>query len=350
MRSFVDLELSLGGQPPRLGALLARIDVARGREDLFADQVPQLLASLAEETRIASITASSAIEGVVVELDRAERIVSATGSGRFRNRNEREFAGYRDAIDGIARSDRQEELSVALVLHLHRLLFAHSGGRGGYLKAAENLIFAHAGGRREVLFTPVPPGKTEFFLTELVARYNAAVAVEAAHPVVLIGALVLDFLAIHPFADGNGRVARILTTQQLLARGYGVPRYISVEQRVFETNNAYYDALQRSQRGWHEGEHTVWPWVEYLAGILAAASTAFEERTAVARGAGRRSKQEQVRGWVLEQAPVRFRFRDIRRALPGVSDATIKLVLGRLREAGLIEADRSGRQSEWTRL
>ena len=350
MQSFVDFDLTLGRQPPRLGALLARIDVGCGREDLFADQLPQLLASLAEETRIASITASSALEGVVVAPERAERIGSALGAGRFRNRNEREFAGYRDAIDGIVRADRQEELSVPLILHLHRLLYAHGGGRGGYLKTEENLIVSYVEGRRAVLFTPVLPAETEFALTELVARYNAAVGAEAAHPVVLVGALILDFLAIHPFANGNGRIARILTTQQLLARGYGVPRYVSVEQRIFESKNAYYDALCGSQREWHEGTHSVWPWIEYLAGVLADAYALFEQRVAAGAGTRRLSKQQRVRVWVLDQAPARFRFREIRRAVPGVSDATIKLVLGELRNAGLIEAERGGSQSEWRRL
>ena len=350
MRSFVDLDLTLGRQPPRLGVPLSRIDVGRGRESLYGDQAPQLLASLAEETRIASITASSAIEGVVVDPERAERIVSAGGPRRFRDRNEGEFAGCREAIDAVIRAERQEELSVPLVLHLHRLLYSYTGGRGGHLKSDENLIVSSAEGQRELLFAPVSPEQTEFFLTELVARYNDAVAGEAAHPIVLVGALVLDFLAIHPFADGNGRVASILTTQQLLALGYGIPRYVSVEQRIFDSKEAYYEALYRSQRGWHDGTHSVWPWIEYLVGVLAAAYDAFEQRLAATRDAGRRSKQEQVRAWVLAQAPAQFRFREIRRALPGVSDPTIKLVLGQLRDAGLIEAERSGSQSSWTRL
>ena len=135
-----------------------------------------------------------------------------------------------------------------------------------------------------------------------------------------------------------------------LTRGYGVPRYVSVEQRIFESKNAYYDALYGSQREWHEGTHSVWPWIEYLAGVLADAYALLEQRVAAGAGTRRLSKQQRVRVWVLDQAPARFRFREIRRAVPGVSDATIKLVLGELRNAGLIEAERGGSQSEWRRL
>lgn len=147
MRSFVDLDRTFGGQPRELGSVLARIDTGRGRELLFEDQRPALLRRLSEHARVASITASNAIEGVVLARGRAERI--AEGSPRFRNRNEREFAGYRDAVDELMRLDSHEPLSVPFVLHLHRLLFHHAGRRGGHLKSDENLIVSYENGRRE---------------------------------------------------------------------------------------------------------------------------------------------------------------------------------------------------------
>lgn len=349
MKSFVDPERTFGGQPPRLGAVLSRIDVGRGREDLYRDQLPELLRSLAEQTRIASVSASSAIEGITVDPDRAERIIQKSPR-RFRNRNEREFAGYKDAIDAITNTDRQEQMSVLLILGVHRELFRHADARGGYLKTDDNLIVSHEKGHREVLFEPPPWQRTEWFLTELVERYNAAVGERVAHPIALLAAFILDLLAIHPAADGNGRVARILTTQQLLALGYGVPRYVSVEQGIYETKNAYYDALYRSQREWHDSRHTIWPWTEYLAGVLADSYDTFEARISAARGLGAMSKQERVRVWALEHAPAEFRLKDIRRALPGVSDPTIKLVLRELREQGLLEATKDGRNSSWHKL
>ena len=203
---------------------------------------------------------------------------------------------------------------------------------------------------RSLQYEEPPWQRTEWFLTELVDRYNTAVAADDAHPIVLCAAFILDLLAIHPVADGNGRVARILTTQQLLARGYGVPRYVSIEQRVYETRNAYYDALYQSQRNWHDNEHSIWPWTEYLAGVLAESYDAFEAGIAAARGLGALSKQERVRVWALDHAPPVFRLRDVRRALPGISDQTIGLVLRRLRDEGRFRSTEDGPNSSWHRL
>jgi len=347
MQSFVDLDRTLAGQPPELGAMLALIDTGRGREQLFEDQIPQVLRSLSEHARIASITASNAIEGVTVDSERALKI--AEGAPRFRNRNEQEFAGYRDAIDSLMRLDSYERLTVPFILHLHRLLFQHAGGRGGYLKTDENFIVSYERGYREVVFEPVNPKDTEFMLRELVDRCNAAQAAAAGHPVILIGALILDLLAIHPVADGNGRLARLLTTYELLARGYGVARYVSLEQRIYKSKNTYYQALYDSQQRWHTHEHTIWPWVSYLVSVLASAYEDFEQRVADARG-GDGNKQDRVCDYILRQAPAEFRRRDIERALPDVSNATIRLVLNQLRDAGKITPAGSGRGAHWRRL
>lgn len=347
MRSFIDLDRTFASQPRDLGAVLARIDTGRGRERLFEDQAPELLGQLSEHARIASITASNAIEGVVVEDGQAIRI--AEGARRYRNRNEREFAGYRDATDLLARAGEYEPPTVPFVLNLHRLLFQHSGGRGGHLKSDRNLIVSLEEGRREVVFTPPPPEQAEFLLTELLVRYDDARREGRTHPLVLIGALVLDLLAIHPVADGNGRLARLLTMHELLGSGYGVVRYVSVEQRVYESKHAYYASLCESQRRWHEAEHDIWPWVSYLAGVLADAYADFERRVAAA-GSIEGSKQERVREHILRRAPREFRRRDIERALPDISRATVRLVLNDLRGEGAIRAEGSGPGARWHRL
>lgn len=352
MRSFIDLDHTFRSQPVRLGARLARMDVGRGREALYRDQLPQLLDTLAEATRIESITASNAIEGVTVEPGRVYGLVAPSGDERrYRNRNEREFAGYRDAVDEITRATVHETITVPYVLHLHRLLFGHVDGGGGRLKTDQNLIVSFEGGQRKVLFTPPSPKETESLLPDLFERYRDAARAEAAHPVLLVGALVLDFLSIHPVADGNGRLARLLTTHALLAQGYEVSRYVSVEQRIFETKSAYYDALYASQLDWHEGDHDVWPWIEYLVGVLCAAYDDFEAKVAIRRSLQTGSKQEQVRRYILEHAPATFRLADIRRALPGISDPTIKLAMRDLRKEGSIELveGTSGRTTAWLR-
>jgi Fic family protein len=346
MRSFIDLDRTFANQPRELGAILARVDTGRGKERLFEDQTPELLKRLSEDARVESITASNAIEGVVVDGERAGRIAEGA---RFRNRNEREFAGYRDAIDGLTRATAYEPPTVPFVLHLHRQLFQHTNGRGGHLKTEENLIVSHASGRREILFTPPSPAETGFLLTELLQRYADAQREARAHPLLLTAGLILDLLAIHPVADGNGRLARLLTTHELLGYGYGVARYVSVEQRIYEARNGYYAALYESQRRWHEGEHDLWPWATYLIRIVAAAYEDFEQRVAGAKEEVG-GKQERARAYILEEAPAEFRRRDIERALPGISPATIRLALNDLRDGGRIRAEGSGPASRWRRL
>jgi Fic family protein len=354
MHSFVDLDRTLGSQPPRLGARLARLDVGRGREGLYRDQLPELLRALADETRVASIAASSAIEGVTVDADRLDGLARAGAEPRrFRNRNEREFAGYRDAIDEIMRASTLEPITVPYILHLHRQLFRFTDADGGRLKTEQNLIASYEHGHREILFTPPSPKETQFLLPELVERYRAASDARAAHPILLIGLLVLDFLAIHPVADGNGRLARLLTTHALLQQGYGVARYVSIEQRMFDTKNAYYAALFASQRHWHDSAHDAWPWAEYLVAILEGAYDDFESKVAARRGLAAMSKRVRVREFVLHHGNDTFRLRDLRAALPGISDPTLRLALSDLRREGLVELDTSiggsGRNATWRR-
>lgn len=355
MRTFGDINVTLANQPLATGATLARVDLGRGREGMFRAQLPELLTALATNARIESIRASTAIEGIDVAASRANDIAGKEGL-RFRNRNEKEFAGYRDAIDYLmreadARPDGPESLSIPLILHLHRLLYQHAGGRGGYLKQEPNQIAERDDdGIRQIVFTPPPPEETEGLLTGLLDAYHQAQARRLAHPLVLIGGLVLDFLAIHPVLDGNGRLARLITTHELLAQGYGVVRYVSVEQLIFESTNSYYAALAESQRGWHEAGHDPWPWIGYLAEVLARAYDSFEQRVDGARPTAGMRKQERVRDYVLHHAPETFPVAAVRAALPGISDGTIELAFKKMADDGEIRSNGRGRGATWTRL
>ena len=347
MKSFIDLDRSFSSQPREIGPQLARIDIGRGKEQLFLDQAPQVLRRLSEDARVESITASNEIEGIRVEPGRAEKL--AEGSLRFRNRSEKEFSGYRDALDELVKADSAEPVSIPLILRLHRQIFQYTDARGGYLKSDPNLITSRESGEKKIVFEPPSPEDTPFLLEELVVRYNQAQAENSAHPLVLLGAFVVDFLAIHPVADGNGRLARLLTTRELLLRGYGVARYVSIEQRIWETKNAYYSSLYESQLGWREGDQVVWPFVGYLLTVLAGAYETFESRvTAVRKVTG--SKQDQVRSYLLEQAGSDFSLREIEKALTGISRPTIRLVLNELRDRGEIRSDGSGPASRWHRI
>jgi Fic family protein len=268
---------------------------------------------------------------------------------RIRNRSEAEFAGYSAALDYLNQQD-PGELTVGLVLHLHRLLFSFTDGRGGHFKAEDNVVIdRHPDGSTSTRFTPVGWEETTFYVDELVARTNTALRDNDIHPLLIVAAFALDLLCIHPFADGNGRVARLATTHLLQRSGYRVGKYVSVEQLIYETKDEYYRSLAASTTGWFDdGQHSVWPWAGYLLGRLDAASTRFGTRVAAGTGGG--TKQDRVRDFVLLHAPTPFTIADIRRAVPGISDNTIRLVLAELRDQRLIANDGTGRSASWHRL
>jgi Fic family protein len=347
MQSFSDLNATLANQPLRVGTLLQDIHTGNGREQLFREQSPQLLESLAETTRVASIQASTAIEGYDVPDQRAERIARG-GGGHFRNRNEQEFAGYRDAIDGIARLRDLPPITPAYPSALSGQLHRYSTGEPGKPKQDNNAIASIENGIKRIIFEPVDWRHAESALQSLIIGYNDALDSKVADPVLLLGLFVLDFLAIHPVEDGNGRIARLLTVHELLRMDYGVARYVSVEQLIFDTKNGYYDALEVSQRGWHDAEHDPWPWLTYFTGVLAEAYAKFEARIAGAQ-ITHGSKAGRVRQWALNEAPREFRFTEAAAALPGISQATIRSALNKLRDEGLFKAGR-GAGATWRRL
>lgn len=350
MKSFQYPQRTFAGMPTSLGVLLQNVDRRSGRQQLYEDQVPELLRRLAHQTKVESITASNAIEGIEVAPDRAE-VLAHKEPIRFRNRSEKEFAGYADALDGLMREESLEILTAPRLLELHRKMFALTDGRGGYLKREDNQIASREpDGTRRIIFRPPPWQETEGLLAGLCSSYRYTLDQGTVHPLIALSAFILDLLAIHPVLDGNGRMARLATTHEMLRLGYGVARYVSVEQRIYESKNAYYTALEQSQRDWYLAEHSIWPWTEYLIRILAESYEDFEGRVAAGRGTEAGTKQERIRQWVLHEASQEFKFKDVRRAIPGVSDPTIRLALRALRDEGQIEAEGLGRGAIWRRL
>jgi Fic family protein len=347
LRSFADPDTIIGRVPGRLVTRLSAIDFGRGSEALYSDQMPGLLTELADRARVQSITASSAIEGIVVaDAGRAERIINRRTS-ILRNRSEQELAGYRDAQDYLFQQ-AWRPLNAGLILHLHRLLFAHTAMPGGAFKAEDNLVVGRSpDGSTTIRFKPVSAARTPFAIDDLIGCYQQAIATGEHHPVLLTGLFIFDLLVIHPFEDGNGRVARLLTSVMLIEHGYTVGRYVSLEQVVAESADAYYQALLESTHGWHDGTADPWPWLSYFTNVVADAYTVFADRAAAAKTPG--TKQQRVREHILRYAPATFRLADIRTAMPDVSDQTIRLVLEQLKNEGKVRADGTGRAATWTR-
>jgi Fic family protein len=347
VRSFARLDQIIGNVPGGIVYQLRSIDYGQGTEALYRNQLPGVLETLARRARVASVTASSEIEGIVVpDKIRAERIIEAKATV-LRTRSEQELAGYRDALDYVFQADWRP-LNAGLLLHLHRLLFGQTQAQGGQFKHHDNVVVERSpDGSTAVRFRPVSAVDTPFAVSELVDRFRGAVAGREHHPVLLIGLFALDLSVIHPFEDGNGRVTRVITNALLADSGYEVVRYVSLEQLISDSADGYYQSLLDSTHGWHDGGGDPWPWLSYFVRSLARAYEIFAERAAADRRPG--SKQERVREYVLRHAPVVFRFADVRQGLPGISDQTIRIVLERLRTEGLISVDGVGRAAVWAR-
>ena len=334
--------------PAGIGRQLSQIDIARGRQEAFARQHPAALEGLKQAALIQSVEASNAIENIVAPRRRLEALVAQTATPR--DRSEAEIAGYRAALGTIHASAEHIPFTGSVVRQFHRDLYQFTGRPGGAWKGVDNLVTeVGPDGAVAVRFKPVSAFATPGAMEDLHQCFAVAWEADHYHRLLLAGAYVLDFLVIHPFTDGNGRMSRLLSLLLLYQGGYEVGRYVSLEKLVEESKETYYEALGASTVGWHEATHDVWPWLSYFLGIVAAAYRLFEPR-AEAAAAGRGSKAELVKAFVRGHVSDQFTFAEVRRAAPGVSDEYIRQVLRDLRDSGAIEVRGAGRGATWHRL
>lgn len=326
---------------------VAAVHDLRGREELFRQQSPEVLETLRRSAVVSSVEASNRIEGIVARPARIRGLVGKRTEPR--TRSEQEIAGYRDVLDTIHASWADIPLTSGAVLQLHRDLFRFTPQPGGRWKTVDNQIVERdPDGTVRLRFEPTPAWQTPDAMDSLQALLRDGLEREAYEPLLVIAGYVLDFLCIHPFLDGNGRMARLLTLLLLYNTGFGVGRFISLEQIVDESRQSYYEALAASSDGWNEGEHSLQPWWQYFLGILLAAYRTFEQRVGETR-APRGAKGDRVRR-AVERMPHRFRFAELAEAVPGVSQATIRRVLVELRQAGEVECLGTGRSAEWEKV
>lgn len=317
----------------------------RGKEALFIQQTPQVLESLRQVAIIQSTESSNRIEGIQAPADRIKKLVEHKTTPK--NRSEQEIAGYRDALATIHANHANMPFTAGIVLQLHRDLYQFVAQQGGRWKMTDNEISeTRADGTKITRFRPTPAHQTPEAMERLHTLFREQCESGEIDPLLLIPAYVFDFLCIHPFTDGNGRMARLLTLLLLYQAGFEVGRYISLEHLVENQREGYYDALYKSSQGWHEGAHTLLPWWEYFLGVmLLGAYREFERRTGeltTAHGA----KTESVLA-AIRKLPEAFRYADLAQACPNVSRPTIKRVLGQLRQEGKVECVRPGRDAIW---
>ena len=348
MQSFRDLGRHFDLIPAATNRQLSEIDVSRGRQEAFARQHPAALESLHHVALVQSVEASNAIENITAPRKRLEDLVAQKTTPR--NRSEAEIAGYRAVLDTLHASAPNIPFTPNVVRQLHRDLYQYAARPGGDWKTTDNLVTeTRDDGSVAVRFTPVSAFETPAAMAELHERLGPAWQEDRYHRLLLTGAYALDFLVIHPFSDGNGRMSRLLSLLLLYKGGYEVGRFVSVEKLIEQSKETYYEALAASTDGWHEGGHDLEPWLSYFLGVITAAYREFEPR-AEAVTAGRGSKAELVRAFVRSSLSDDFTFADVKRAAPGVSDEYIRQVLRELRDAGTIEGTGAGRGAGWRRL
>jgi Fic family protein len=255
---------------------LADVGEAKGKQELFAHQSPQRLKALREHALVESAISSNRIEGVEIDSSRFREVI--LGKPALRDRNEEEVRGYRDALELIHGSSRELAISEETLLELHRLSRGGLGDAGRYKEKDIDIIESYPDGRSRVRFRTVPARDTPEAMRELIASWQETLAEGRLHPLLAAGAFNLDFLCIHPFRDGNGRVSRLLLLLQCYHLGFEVGRYISLERVIEQNKERYYETLEESSQGWHEGKHGPWPYLNYLLFILKTACRELEER------------------------------------------------------------------------
>jgi Fic family protein len=322
---------------------LADLGESRGRQELFTAQSPQVLRVLREHALIESAVSSNRIEGVEIEEARVGTVVF--GSPLLKDRDEEAIAGYRDALRMIHEHGKELHISEELFLKFHRLCSGEIWDAGHYKDKDGDIIEKYPDGRQRVRFKPVTASDTPQFATQLVQLWQDYVRERWVHPLVALGGFNLDFLCIHPFRDGNGRISRLLLLLQLYQFGYEVGRYISLERLIEENKGRYYETLEQSSHRWREGNHDPWPYINYILFILKTAYGEFEERVGRTPSPKGAKADEVIRA--VQRQTGEFRLSNIERACPGVGREWIRRILGEMKERGEVAVEGRGPAARW---
>ena len=278
MREFNYRIIKETGWDSEILGLIAAIYKEAGKQELHLKQRPEELEKLIEVAKVQSTKASNEIEGIVTTDTRIRQLVEEKTTPK--NRSEQEIAGYRDVLSIIHESFDAIPITQNFILQLHKILYSHTNNPiAGHTKNVQNYISAaYPDGHTEILFTPPAPYETPAALDRICEEYNLVMENMELEPLITIGVFIHDFLCIHPFNDGNGRMSRLLTTLLLYRNGFCVGKYISLEAKISKNMDLYYDALGASQIGWNEGNEDKLPFIKYLLGTILAAYRDFEDR------------------------------------------------------------------------
>lgn len=324
---------------------VADITESRGKQELYTKQSPQKLKALREHALIESAVSSNRIEGVNIDKKRIATIIF--GKPLLRDRDEEEVRGYRDALRLIHEQGIKLPVSEEAIQTFHRLCRGEIWDAGKYKEKDGDIIEKYPDGRERVRFKTVPATRTPQYMVDLVEMWNRCLREQLIHPLIALAAFNLDFLCIHPFRDGNGRVSRLLLLLQCYHLGYEVGRYISIERLIEQNKERYYETLEQSSAGWHDGKHDPWPYINYVLYILKTACKEFEERVGNMKSP-KGAKTELVEA-IIEKSSATFTLNDLERSCPGVSRDMIRRVLRDLQKANKVECLGRGPGARWKR-
>lgn len=327
--------------------LIAAIYKEAGKQELYLKQRPEELEKLVEIAKVQSTEASNAIEGIVTTSTRVRQLVEEKTAPR--NRDEQEIAGYRDALSIIHENFDAIPITQNYILQLHKVLYSHmSNPMAGRTKSVQNYISAtYPDGHSETLFTPLAPFETPEALDRICEEYNRVIGNMEVEPLIAIPIFIHDFLCIHPFNDGNGRMSRLLTTLLLYRNGFYVGKYISLEAKIAKNKDLYYDTLRQAQIGWHEATEDAVPFLKYLLGVILAAYRDFEERFSLVEK--KQPALEMVRQASMNKLG-RFTKQDIRELCPSLSVSTIEGALRKMVAVEEIKREGTGKNTCYYRL
>jgi Fic family protein len=337
---------SLGSIPTTTAWYLTDLSEARGKQELFTRQAPQRLRSLREHAIIESAVSSNRIEGVEIEGKRIGTVIF--GRRLLKDRDEEEVRGYRNALKRIHARDLRLKITEKNIRELHRLSRGEIWDAGKYKEKDSDIIEHTSDGRSRVRFVTVPARETSKTMRELIQTWNESIKARELQPLIALAAFNLDFLCVHPFRDGNGRVSRLLLLLQCYHLGFEVGRYISLERIIEENKERYYEALEHGSKGWHEGKSDPWPFVNFVLSVLRLAYKEFESR--VGKDKPKRGEKRELIADAIENMTGSFRVADLQRACPGVGLDHIRKTLGRMRKEKKIKCLGRGQSATWVKI
>lgn len=326
--------------------LVAQIHEYKGKQALFLKQKPAMLEKLVEIAKIQSTKSSNKIEGVVTTAARIKQLCDQKTTPR--NRDEEEISGYRDALSLIHESYEYIPIKSSYILQLHKVLYRYSQrGIGGRFKNTQNYITEiKESGEQIVRFMPLDPFETPTAIEKMCESFNRETDACEVDPLILIPALIVDFLCVHPFNDGNGRMSRLLTTLLLYRAGYVVGKYVSLESKIEKTKESYYKALEKSDINWNNGENDLTPFIKYILGTVLSAYRDFEQRVILVED--KASAIDLVRN-AVNNTIGKFTKSDIMELVPSVGKTSVENSLKILIEEGVIGRDGKGKATFYFR-